>query len=143
MKVKVGYTIGVFDLFHIGHLNLLRSAKSHCDRLIAGVSTDELSFKVKGKKPIIPFEERIEIVRNITYVDAAVPVDSTDKLEAWKRLGFNAIFKGDDWKDSEEWNKLEKTFREIGVEVIYLPYTKHTSSTMIRNILENIYSESG
>jgi len=141
MKEKIGYAIGVFDLFHIGHLNLLNNAKIHCDKLIAGVSTDELAFKIKKKKPIIPFEERIEIVKNIACVDEVVPVDNTDKLEAWKRLNFNIIFKGDDWKNTEEWNTLEKTFIEMGVEVIYLPYTKHTSSTLIREILDTIYSE--
>lgn len=136
MKGRVGYTTGIFDLFHIGHLNLLKNAKSLCDMLIVGVTTDELAFQLKGKKPIIPFQERIEIVNNIIWVDETIPEKEDDKYKAWEVLHFDVIFKGDDWKGTEKWTQLESAFKNVGVEVIYLPYTKHTSSTLIRDVLE-------
>lgn len=133
---KKGYTTGVFDLFHVGHLNLLQKAKKNCDTLIVAVCTDELVFKLKARLPVIPYEERAAIVKHIKGVDMVVPETFDDKLKAWEALKFDIIFKGDDWKGSKKWSYLEKNFRERGVEVIYLPYTQHTSSTQIRKIIE-------
>lgn len=138
---KIGYATGVFDMFHIGHLNLLRQAKLSCDYLIVGVTTDELTFQIKNKKPIIPFSERIEIVQSCRYVDEAVPERSADKLLAWEALKFDITFKGDDWKGSEKWDALEKQFGALGVEVEYFPYTVHTSSTTLRSALEKIIND--
>jgi glycerol-3-phosphate cytidylyltransferase len=135
---QIGYTTGAYDLFHIGHLNLLKRAKLECDYLIVGVTTDELSFKAKGKNPIIPFQERLEIVEHIKFVDEVVPQVNMDKLEAWNNLKFDKMFVGDDWKNTEKWNTLEAEFREENVEIIYFPYTTHTSSTILRNILTKI-----
>lgn len=134
-KPTLGYTSGVFDLFHIGHLNLLRNAKSQCDRLIVGVSTDEL-VRYKYKTPVIPFEQRMEIVKAIKYVDEVVPQESMDKLGAWKKLKFDIMFVGDDWKGTQKWNEIEKQLSEVGVKVIYFPYTRNISSTLINQILE-------
>lgn len=135
-KYKVGYTTGVYDMFHIGHLNLLRRAKEQCDYLIVGVSTDELAT-YKNKIPIIPFEERIEIVRAIRYVDMAVPQTTMNKMDAWNLYKFDAMFVGDDWKGTEKWNNLEKEFSKVNVEIVYFPYTKGTSSTILREKLLN------
>ncbi|WP_151671771.1 adenylyltransferase/cytidyltransferase family protein [Nitrincola schmidtii] len=135
---KIGYTTGVYDLFHIGHLNLLKKAKLECDYLIVGVTTDELSESRKGKKPIIPFLERMEIVEHIKFVDEVVPQTNMDKFEAWNNLRFNKMFVGDDWKGTDKWNEIEKEFGEVGVEIVYFPYTKHTSSTKLREVLEKI-----
>lgn len=131
-----GYTTGVFDLFHIGHLNILKQAKSMCNHLIVGVTVDELAFELKGKKPVIPFAERIEIVKSIKYVDDAVPEFVNDKIQAWERYRFDRIFKGDDWKSTDRWIALEKEFRKRGVEIFYFKYTTNTSSTIIREILK-------
>ncbi|GMG95600.1 adenylyltransferase/cytidyltransferase family protein [Tepidimicrobium xylanilyticum] len=126
----VGYTTGVFDLFHIGHLNMLRNAKSMCDKLIVGVTTDEL-VSYKNKKPLIPFEERIEIVRSIKFVDVAIPQTSMEKFEAWKRLKFNIMFVGDDWYNTDKWNEYETQLSKVGVKIIYFPYTNGISSTLL------------
>jgi len=134
---KIGYTTGVYDLFHIGHLNILRQARQNCDYLIVGVTTDECVKTLKGLIPVMRFEERIEIISSIKYVDEAVPEDDTDKFKAWEKLGFDVIFKGDDWKGTQKWNSLEKEFEKAGVEVVYFPYTQSTSSTKIREITEN------
>lgn len=134
-KCKIGYTTGVFDLFHIGHLNLLRKAKELTEYLIVGVTTDEETFRIKNRKPIIPFEERIEIVKAIKYVDSAIPENDTDKLIAWDKLKFNCIFKGDDWKGTAKWNKYELEFTKRDVEVVYFNYTVGTSSTELREII--------
>lgn len=131
---KIGYTTGVFDLFHIGHLNLLKRAKSMCDYLIVGVSTDDL-VAYKNKKPVIPFNERIEIVKAIKYVDKVVPQENMNKMEAWKKYKFNVMFVGDDWRGTEKWNNYEKEFEKIGVKIQYFPYTKGTSSTLINQVL--------
>lgn len=136
--VRVGYTTGVFDLFHIGHLNLLRRSRAECGRLIVGVTTDELSFALKGKKPVIPFEERLEIVGAVDCVDEVVAETVDDKFEAWQRLRFSVVFKGDDWKGSQKWLAYERRFERVGVEVRYLPYTKHTSSTLLKSVLAKI-----
>lgn len=133
----IGYTTGVFDLFHIGHLNLLKNAKGMCDRLIVGVSTDELC-RYKNKKPVIPFEERLEIIRNVRFVDVAIPQESMDKFAVWKQIGFNLMLVGDDWYGDKRWQEYEDALAEVGVKIIYFPYTKNTSSTLINETLENL-----
>lgn len=133
---RVGYAPGVFDLFHIGHLNLLRNARTACDHLIAGVVLDELAQRVKGLPPVVPLDERLEIVASIRYVDEAVAEDVAHKREMWERLRFDVIIKGDDWKGTDRGDKLESDFAEVGVEVAYVPYTAQTSSTMLRRILQ-------
>ncbi|MBO7074704.1 MAG: adenylyltransferase/cytidyltransferase family protein [Bacteroidales bacterium] len=130
----IGYTTGVFDLFHIGHLNLLRKAKAQCDHLIVGVSTDDLVM-YKHKHAVIPFEERMEIVKAIRYVDEVVPQVNMDKMAAWEKLHFNVMFVGDDWKGTPKWDAYEKQFAEVGVKIVYFPYTKGTSSTLINDVL--------
>ncbi len=130
----IGYTTGVYDLFHIGHLNLLKNAKGMCDKLIVGVTVDEL-VAYKGKKAMIPFEDRIEIVRSIKYVDAAVPQYDMDKLAACKKLKANILFVGDDWYATEKWQEYESQFKEAGIEIVYFPYTKGVSSTQITKAL--------
>ena len=132
---KVGYAPGVYDMFHVGHLNILKNARLGCDYLIAGVVSDEMAEWAKGKMPVIPLAERLEIVRNIRFVDEAVEEDVTSKLEMWDRLRFDVIIKGDDWRGTEKGAKLERDFEPLGVEVFYLPYTVHTSSTMLRQAL--------
>ena len=127
----VGYTMGTFDLFHIGHLNVLRRAKEQCDYLIVGVSIDEV-VESKGKRAFISYEERAAIVEAIKYVDRVVPQTSMDKVDDWKKYHFNKIFVGDDWKGTETWNHWEEEFAKLGVEVVYFPYTKQTSSTELR-----------
>ncbi|MBT2657091.1 adenylyltransferase/cytidyltransferase family protein [Bacillus sp. ISL-18] len=134
-KYKVGYTTGVFDMFHIGHLNLLKNAKLFCDQLIVGVSTDELVKQYKNKNTIIPFEERFSIVESINYVNKVVPQNTMEKLKAWETLHFDVMFVGDDWKGTRKWLKFEEQFKELGVEIIYLPYSKQTSSTMLRELI--------
>ena len=136
----VGYTTGVYDLFHIGHLNLLKNAKGLCDKLIVGVTIDKL-VAYKNKRAVIPFEERIEIIRNIKYVDAAIPQEDIDKFKAWEKLKFDILFVGDDWYQSNSWQAMEKKFNEVGVRVIYFPYTKGTSSTIIRQALRTLRSD--
>lgn len=133
----VGYTTGVFDLFHIGHLNILKRAKENCDYLIVGVTVDEL-VSYKGKKAFIPFEERAAIVEAIKYVDKVVPQTSMDKMEAWKKLKFNRMFVGDDWKGTDLWNHWEEEFAKVGVDIVYFPYTKQTSSTELREALKQL-----
>ena len=132
----VGYTTGVFDLFHIGHLNLLRNAKSMCDKLIVGVSTDELVKETKHKMPLIPFDQRIEIVRSIEFVDLAISQTSMAKYQTWLKLKFNILFVGDDWLGHAKWVELENRLDFVGVKTIYLPYTRNVSSTMINKLLE-------
>ena len=138
----IGYTTGVFDLFHIGHLNLLKNAKGMCDKLIVGVTTDEL-VSYKNKKAVIPFEERLEIVRSIKYVDAAIPQENMNKFEMWQKLKFDVMFVGDDWFNTPKWQEFEKQFNEVGVRIIYFPYTKGTSSTLINQTLEKLRSKNG
>ena len=133
----IGYTTGVFDLFHIGHLNLMKNAKGMCDKLIVGVTVDEL-VAYKGKKAMIPFEDRIEIVRSIKYVDAAVPQYDMNKLEACKKLGATYLFVGDDWYGTEKWKAYEKEFEAEGIKIIYFPYTKGVSSTQLTKALKAV-----
>ena len=132
--MKIGYTTGVFDLFHIGHLNLLKRAKENCDFLIVGVTVDEL-VAYKHKKAVIPFEERKAIVEAIKYVDKVVPQTTMDKMAAFEEHRFDVMFVGDDWKGTDKWNELEKQFKNIGVEIQYFPYTKGTSSTLLNEVL--------
>ena len=135
-KYKVGYTTGVYDMFHVGHLNLLRRAKEQCDYLIVGVSTDELVQKTKNKTPIIPLEDRMEIVRAIKYVDEVVPQYNKDKIAAYRKYKFDAMFVGDDWKGSELFSKCEAELKKYGTDVVYFPYTKKISSTKLREQLQ-------
>lgn len=135
--MTIGYTAGVFDLFHIGHLNLLKSAKGLCDKLIVGVSTDEL-VKYKGKTPVIPFSDRIEIIRSIKYVDAVVAQENMDKLEMCQKLKADIMFVGDDWYNSEKWQDYERQFEEAGIRIVYFPYTKNISSTQISKALKHL-----
>lgn len=135
-KYKIGYTTGVFDLFHIGHLNVLQKAKEQCEYLIVGVSTDELVLQYKNKIPVIPYDARVKIVEAIKYVDKVVPQDDMDKYVAWKKHKFNVIFHGDDWKDSSMYQEIEGKLKKEGVDFVYFPYTKSTSSTVIRKKLE-------
>ena len=130
-KIIIGYTTGVFDLFHIGHLNLLRNAKGMCDKLIVGVTVDEL-VNYKNAKCVIPFEERIEIVRSIKYVDVAIPQEDMDKVKMCKKLKANYLFVGDDWYETEKWQKYEEELKKIGTQVIYYPYTKDISTTSLK-----------
>ena len=138
-KYLVGYTTGVFDMFHIGHLNILKLAKDYCETLIVGVSTDELVESYKHKKPIIPYEERAAIVKAIKYVDRVVPQESMDKLSAWYDLHYDVLFHGADWKDSEMYNKIISELKTVGVDVVFLPHTEGISSTYLADVLHSIY----
>ena len=131
-KYKTGYTQGVFDMFHIGHLNLINNAKQHCEKLIVGINSDRLVLDYKKKKTVIPEEERFEIVSNIKAVDEGIIVDTLDKEELYQKIGFDAVFIGDDWKGTERWVETEKRLGKLGVKVIYLPYTRNISSTILR-----------
>ena len=137
-KYKIGYTTGVYDMFHIGQLNILKKAKEQCDYLIVGVSTDEVVQSYKHKTPIIPFEERISIIRELKCVDEAVPQTSMDKMDAWERLHFDAIFHGSDWKGSAMYNEMIEKFSAIGVDVVFLPHTEGVSSTLLSEFLHKI-----
>ena len=134
-KIIIGYTTGVFDLFHIGHLNILKKSKSFCDKLIVGVSRDKLVYKYKEKYPVISEKERFKIIESIKYVDYVVYQNSLDKFINFKKLKFDVMFVGDDWFSTPKWKNLDKQFLKIGVKIIYLPYTKSTSSTKINKIL--------
>lgn len=134
-NIVIGYTTGVYDLFHIGHVNILRNAKSMCDKLVVGVTTDELMWEYKKRKPVIPFAERAEIVRNIRFVDAVVAQESMNKFSAWEKLKFDVMIVGDDWHQTPKWQDLEKQFADVGVRIVYFPYTKGTSSTLINQML--------
>ncbi len=137
----VGYTTGVYDMFHIGHLNVIRNAKEQCDYLIVGVSTDELVRKEKNKTPVIPFEERMEIVSAIRYVDEVVPQINKDKMQAWNKYHFDKMFVGSDWKGTPQWNEYEKQFSSVGVEIVYLPHTDGISSTKLTAVIKHILDE--
>ena len=140
-KYKVGYTTGVFDMFHIGHLNILKKAKEQCDYLIVGVSTDEVVRSYKKKTPIIPFEERIAIVSELKCVDKAVPQTSMNKMEAWEQLQFDVLFHGSDWKNSDMYNRIIEDFDKVGVDVIFLPHTSGISSTLLSDVLHKLNSD--
>ena len=140
-KYKIGYTTGVFDMFHIGHLNILRRAKEQCEYLIVGVSTDENVMRYKKKKPVIPFEQRKAIVEAIRYVDKVVPQENMDKFEAWQRLHFDAIFHGSDWKGSSMYNEIEEKLNEVGCKMVFLPHNDGVSSTMLKPDASNAVND--
>ncbi|MGO1318475.1 MAG: adenylyltransferase/cytidyltransferase family protein [Cellulomonadaceae bacterium] len=133
--MRVGYAPGAWDLFHIGHLNVLRHARSQCDHLVAGVVDDDMLELAKGRRPVIPTDERAEIVRHISYVDEVFVERQPDKVETWRMRPFDLFFKGDDWRGTPQGTELERRFAEVGVEVVYFPYTMHTSSTSLRRAL--------
>lgn len=134
----IGYTTGVYDMFHIGHLNVIRNAKAQCDYLIVGVSTDELVQKEKNKTPVIPFEERAEIVKALKYVDEVVPQTDKNKFAAWERLHFDKMFVGSDWQGTPQWAEFEKQFAPLGVEIVYLPHTDGISSTQLTSLIKKM-----
>lgn len=134
----IGYTTGVFDLFHIGHLNILKNAKENCDFLIVGVTTDEEAYRLKKKHPIIPFEERIKIVDSIKYIDQVYREDNSDKLLAHQELGYDILFKGDDWRNHSKFIEYKRAFDKMGVEIKFFPYTEGTSSTKLKRVLDQI-----
>lgn len=136
----IGYTAGVYDLFHIGHLALLKNARGLCDKLIVGVTVDELVL-YKGKHAMIPYSDRAEIIRSIKYVDAVVPQYDMDKLAMCKKLKANILFVGDDWYDTEKWKQYEEEFSEAGIKIVYFPYTKGVSSTQISKALNAVRVE--
>ncbi|KQS61077.1 cytidyltransferase [Geodermatophilus sp. Leaf369] len=131
----IGYAPGAYDLFHIGHLNILKHAADNCDLLIAGVVSDEMLAQAKGRRPVVPLAERMEIVANLRFVDAVHAEVVPDKVETWRTVGFDVIFKGDDWRGTAKGHKLEVDFAAVGVRVHYFPYTMHTSSTLLRRAL--------
>lgn len=133
---RVGYAAGAYDLFHVGHLNILRRARSHCDYLIAGVVSDEMLTATKGKPPVVPLAERMEIIESIRWVDQVHAETIPDKLKTWEELRFDVFFKGDDWRGTPKGLELERRFAECGVEVVYFPYTVNTSSTALRRALD-------
>ncbi|MDU1978900.1 MAG: adenylyltransferase/cytidyltransferase family protein [Clostridium sp.] len=135
-KYKLGYTTGVYDLYHVGHLNVLRNAKEKCDFLIVGVTTDELCYSRKNKYPIIPLDERMAIIESVKYVDLVVVQDSMDKIKAYEKFKFDVVFVGDDWKGTESWNKYEVEFNDVGVDVVYLKHTDGISSSIIRGKID-------
>ena len=136
--MRTGYVPGVYDMFHIGHLNVLRNARLLCDRLIAGVVSDEMAERAKGRPPVIPMVERLEIVRSVRYVDDVVSETVPNKVEMWHQLHFDVLIKGDDWRGTPKGEELERAMASVGVEVAYLPYTAHTSSTLLRRLLDDI-----
>lgn len=135
MQKIIGFTAGVFDMFHIGHLNLINNARARCDYLIVGVNSDELVQKYKRKTAVVPFDERVQIISSIKGVDETLRIDTLDKLDAWNRRPFDLLFIGNDWKGSDRWTETEKIMAEHNVRVIYLPYTQGTTSTLLREKL--------
>jgi len=133
--VVVGYAPGAWDLFHVGHLNVLRHAAMHCDYLVAGVVDDDMLERAKGSRPVVPVHERAEIVSHIGYVDEVFIETQPDKLVTWRMRPFDVFFKGDDWRGTAKGDALERRFAEVGVRVVYFPYTVHTSSTKLRRAL--------
>lgn len=142
MAEIVGYASGVFDLFHVGHLNLLRAASQHCDRLIVGVASDEYVMDLKGITPVVPCDERAEIVSHLRFVDEVIIDRSVDKTLAWREHPFDVIFKGDDWRGSAKGARLERDMASVGARVEYFPYTLHTSSTRLRSYIEQVEAAS-
>lgn len=140
-KYKIGYTSGVFDMFHVGHLNILQRAKEQCEHLIVGVSTDEVVRSYKHKTPIIPFQDRIAIVKAICYVDEVVAQDTMDKMEMWNKVHFDVMFHGDEWKGTPLYDKYEKEFAKVGVKIEYLSHTEGISSTILRNKLNDQHKD--
>lgn len=136
-EFKIGYTTGVYDMFHIGHLNILRRAKEYCDYLVVGVTTDSLCEQRKHKVPIIPQDERVQIVSAIRYVDKVILQEDMDKLSQVKKIGADVVFVGSDWKGTDSWIEYEKQFKEVGCKVVYLDHTDGISSSILRGIIEN------
>ncbi|MHA7180688.1 adenylyltransferase/cytidyltransferase family protein [Arthrobacter sp. MDB2-24] len=136
--MTIGYVPGGFDMFHVGHLNILKTARTRCDVLMVGVASDESLFSMKGRMPVIPQSERMAIVEGIRFVDVVVLDVSIDKRIAWAATPFDVLFKGDDWLGTAKGAKLEREMAEVGVSVQYFPYTAHTSSTMLRRFIEGI-----
>lgn len=140
-KYKKGFTVGTFDMFHVGHLNLFRQAKEYCDYLIVGVHSDEWVMHCKSRPTVIPYEDRAEIVGAIRYVDEVVKNETRSKTEAWEKFHFDVAFIGDDWKGTEVWNKIEQELNKVGCDVIYIPYTKGISTTELRQKLSGSSAE--
>ncbi len=140
-KYQIGYTTGVFDMFHVGHLNILKRAKEQCEFLIVGVSTDEVVRGYKGKMPIIPYEERIEIVKSIVYVNQVVPQTTLDKMQAWEELHFDVMFHGNDWKGNKMYKKIIEDLQAVGVDVVFLPHTEGISSTLLTEVLHKLQED--
>ena len=141
---EIGYTTGVYDLFHVGHLRLLRRASELCDRLIVGVTSDDLSLRAKGKLPVIPLSERIEIVATLPFVSEVVVQHNLDKVSAWEKVRFNKLFVGSDWQGTPEWDDYKMRLERVGAQIIFLPYTAGVSSTVILQraaALEEAYPE--
>ena len=140
-KKIIGYTTGVYDMFHIGHLNLIQRAKEQCDFLIVGVSTDELVQAEKGKTPVITYKERAAIIKAIKYVDKVVPQINKNKIDAWEKYHLDKMFVGSDWENTPQWIGYEKQFTPLGVEIVYLPHTDGISSTKLTGVIKNILDE--
>lgn len=138
MKKIIGFTAGAFDMFHVGHLNLIKNAKARCDYLIVGVNTDELIASYKDKNVVVPLAERLQIIESIKYVDEVIPVNTLNKEELWQKKKYDVIFIGDDWKGSQRWNETEQKLKKYNVDVVYLPYTTGTTSTLLREKLEGL-----
>lgn len=143
MSRIVGYAPGAYDLFHVGHLNILRHAREQCDFLIAGVVSDEMLELARGRRPVVPLAERMEIVRHISFVDQVHAEVVPDKLDTWRAVGFDVFFKGDDWRGTAKGADLERRFSEVGVEIVYFPYTIQTSSTKLRSALDLLNAPDG
>lgn len=141
MPIRIGYAPGAYDLFHVGHLNILKHARANCDFLVAGVVSDEMCEVTKGVRPMIPLAERMDVVSAVRWVDAVHAEHTPEKLDAWREVGFTHIFKGDDWRGTAKGEKLELDFARVGVEVVYFPYTVHTSSTQLRRALAAMQDE--
>jgi len=137
MKKLIGFTAGTFDMFHIGHLNLIKNAKSRCDYLIVGVNSDQLVQEYKGKKVIVPLEERMEIIRSLKYVDEVMQIDSLDKKVSWNIKHYDLLFIGDDWKGNPRWESTRVEMEQYGVQTIFLPHTEGTTSTLLRDKLSD------
>ena len=137
-KLTIGYTTGVYDMFHIGHLNILKNAKKQCDYLIVGVSTDELVLKEKHKTPVIPYKERKAIIESIKYVDKVVPQIDKNKLGAWRKYHFDKMFVGSDWQNTPAWQKYEAEFKPYNIKIVYLPHTDGISSTQLTELIKKM-----
>ena len=136
-EYKIGYTQGVFDMFHIGHLNLINNAKKRCDYLIVGVNSDRLVEDYKNRSPVIKENDRAEIVRNLKAVDKCIIVDTLDKIAIYEKIHFDAVFIGSDWKGNERWIQTENDLAQVNADVVYLDYTPNVSSTCLREEKEN------